>query len=241
MSSSPKTDLRLDWCSHKAATWAVEHWHYSRSMPAGKAVTIGVWERSAFIGSVIFSRGASDAIGKPYRLDQTQIAELVRVALYRHLAPVSRVVSIAVRMIASQSPGLRLLVSYADPYEGHTGGIYQAMNWLYTGTTAKDYAIVEPNGRRWHSRMVASSGVKKCFGVYKRVIRPSDGVRIELPGKHKYLMPLDAAMRAQIAPLAKPYPKRDRSAENGTAGTPSRERCDSDSVAPLSADLTHGP
>jgi hypothetical protein len=30
-------------------------------------------------------------------------------------------------------------------------------------------------------------------------------------------MPLDAEMRAKIAPLAKPYPKRERSAENGAA------------------------
>jgi len=28
------------------------------------------------------------------------------------------------------------------------------------------------------------------------------------PGKHKYLMPLDRKMRKQIAPLAKPYPKK---------------------------------
>jgi hypothetical protein len=32
---------------------------------------------------------------------------------------------------------------------------------------------------------------------------------IPLMGKYRYLMPLDAAMRAQIAPLAKPYPKKE--------------------------------
>jgi hypothetical protein len=37
--------------------------------------------------------------------------------------------------------------------------------------------------------------------------------------KHKYLMPLDEAMRAQIAPLAKPYPKRakEQDAEHPSA------------------------
>ncbi len=40
--------------------------------------------------------------------------------------------------------------------------------------------------------------------------------RIKTPVKHKYLMPLDAEMRTRIAPLAKPYPKRESSAESGT-------------------------
>lgn len=34
-------------------------------------------------------------------------------------------------------------------------------------------------------------------------------------GKHKYLYPLDKAMRKQIAPLAQPYPKKDMRPVNG--------------------------
>ena len=51
--------LKLDWCSHAAATWAVENWHYSGRMPAGKMVRIGAWEDGAFIGAVIFSQGGN--------------------------------------------------------------------------------------------------------------------------------------------------------------------------------------
>jgi hypothetical protein len=36
----------------------------------------------------------------------------------------------------------------------------------------------------------------------------SDCKKVFQLGKYRYLMPLDPAMRAQIAPLAKPYPKR---------------------------------
>lgn len=43
------------------------------------------------------------------------------------------------------------------------------------------------------------------------------GLRKRLtPGKHRYLMPLDDEMRAKIAPLARPYPKRAGSADSGT-------------------------
>ena len=38
--------------------------------------------------------------------------------------------------------------------------------------------------------------------------------------KHKYLMPLDEAMHAQIAPLAKPYPKRTTRTKEQDAGHP---------------------
>lgn len=215
MSSRP--ELKLDWCSYEAAKFAVEHWHYSKSLPAGKAVHVGVWEDAQFVGALIFSRGASDAIGKPYGLEQTQIAELARVALRHHRSPVSRIISIALRMMRSICPGLRMLVSYADPSQNHHGGIYQAGGWTFVGDSQPDFCVIDHSGKRWHSRMVSSSGIKTCFGVKKRVIKPTDGRKVIIPGKHKYLMPLDPEMRAKILPLAKPYPKRVGSDTGDTA------------------------
>ena len=61
------SELRLGWCDHKAARWACEHWHYSRSVPRGKSVYVGVWEDGRFIGVVIFSRGANRHIASPCR------------------------------------------------------------------------------------------------------------------------------------------------------------------------------
>lgn len=200
--------LRLDWCTYDAAKYACKHWHYSGTVPAGKLVKVGVWESGKFVGAILFARGASDAIGKPYDLQQTEVCELVRVALRKHQAPVSRILAVALRMLAKSQPGLRLVVSYADPAENHHGGIYQATNWLYVGDTKPDFAVIDSHGKRWHSRMVSTSGYKTSFGVRKRTIKPSEGTRVVLPGKHKYLYPLDESMRQQIAPLAKPYPKR---------------------------------
>jgi len=191
-------DLRVDFCSHEAAKYAVEHWHYSKVMPAGKIVKVGAWEDNGFVGVVLFSRGASDAIGKPYGLTQVEVSELTRIALTKHVSQVSQIATAAIRLLRSQSDGLRLLVSYADPFESHHGGIYQAMNRIYVGRTGSDYAVIDKTGKRWHSRMVSTTGYKKSFGVSKRVIKPGEGQRIELPGKHKYLYPLDRAMRRQI-------------------------------------------
>lgn len=89
-----KADLKLDWCSYQAAKYAVEHWHYSKTMPAGKAAIVGVWEFGKFIGCVIFSRGATPNLSKHHGLPQTEICELTRVALSHHNSSVSRIVAI---------------------------------------------------------------------------------------------------------------------------------------------------
>lgn len=209
--SSPRPELRLDWCSHAAAKYAVEKWHYSRSMPAGKTVNVGAWEAGQYIGCVIFARGSNKHIGTPFGLTQTQCVELVRVALSKHQTSTSKVVAIACRLLRRQSHGLRLVISFADMTQGHVGTIYQAGGWLYTGQGTGDprsRPYIAPNGSVQHWRTVA--GVLSKRGMPSTVdaavslgFKPQD----KLP-KHRYLMPLDDAMRAQIAPLARPYPKR---------------------------------
>lgn len=203
--------LRLDWCSYEAAKFAVERWHYSKTMPRGKNNYIGVWEDGEFRGVVLFGIGSGGSTnGERWGLNRAgQMAELVRVALRDHKTPVSQMVSYAVRMVAKRNPGLRLIVSFADPNEGHVGAIYQAANWLYTGLSATSRYYVDSEGRRWHERLVSKTGEKIQFGVRKPCLRPQDAMRIiELPGKYRYLYPLDKAMRRQIEPLAQPYPKR---------------------------------
>lgn len=128
--------LRLDWCSHKAAKYAVEHWHYSKQLPVSKKASVGVWENGRFIGAVIFSWGANPNLAGAYRLQMNECIELVRVALTTHHAPVSKIIAIALRLLARKFPSIRLVVSFADRNQGHLGTIYQAGNWIYAGETA---------------------------------------------------------------------------------------------------------
>ncbi|MEO5896887.1 MAG: hypothetical protein ABIS06_14415 [Vicinamibacterales bacterium] len=117
--------LWLGFCSHQAALFACRAFHYSRTMPVGKAVRVGVWEDGAFIGCVLFSRGNTPHIGRPFDLPQWEVCKLTRVALAEHRTPTSRILAIAVRMLRRHCPGLRLVVSYADPQQQHVGTIYQ--------------------------------------------------------------------------------------------------------------------
>lgn len=199
-----KVDLKLDWCSHAAAKYAVEKWHYSKTMPLGKLVKIGVWEQDQYIGCILFARGSNQHLGAAYGLQKIEVCELVRVALANHVTPVSRLIAIALKMLKQQSSELRLVVSFADPVQQHHGGVYQAGNWLYTGETSGTTQWLH-QGKWKHNREVTSGAFGRNGAIKDYQSLPSR----ELPGKHRYLYPLDDAMREQIAPLAKPYPKRE--------------------------------
>jgi hypothetical protein len=218
MSSSSKSDLRVDWATHAAAKYACEHWHYSGSVPVPPLVKIGVWEAGSFIGAVLFSRGASPSLLKPYGLAQTEGCELTRIALTTHSATVSRIVRLAIAFLKKQSPGLRLIVSFADPDEGHHGGVCQAGNWIYCGKSCSSREYLDANGKRWHSRMVVKKGWTIVNGFIYQTLTPDQCTKAIKPGKHRYLMPLDPEMRAKILPLAQPYPKRPKQATPATSG-----------------------
>jgi hypothetical protein len=200
-----KVDLRLDWVGHDAAKFAVEHWHYSKRMPKFKQVYVGAWENSQFIGVVIFGLSVTPYLGDAFNLSVIECAELTRIALNRHQSPVSRIGAIALKMITHQSPGLRLIVSYADPFQGHNGSIYQAMNWVYVGRSSAVRQYYYRGDWRNDTPMFRDFAANPTL----RKITPYR----DLPPKHKYLYPLDDDMRRQIEPLRKPYPKRSSANE----------------------------
>lgn len=210
--NSQKTKLKLDWCSHEAAEYACKHWHYSKTLPRCKLVKIGVWEDDNFIGVVIFSWGATNNLVKPYGLKMIEGCELTRVALNTHKKPVSRILSISFKFLKRNSPGLKLVVSFADPFHDHHGGIYQATNWIYAGETPKSIVYKDKRGKIWHARNVGTDLKKRAIMVLRK-----DCEKIVMPPKHRYLMPLDKELRKRLLNLSQPYPKKRVSSSDGAA------------------------
>lgn len=222
-----KSKLKVDFCERQAAEYAVKHWHYSRAMPAGKLVCLGAWEESEFVGSVIFGRGATNHIGRPFGLIQTEVCELVRVAFRNHATPISKILALCVRFLKSHSPGLKLIVSYADPAYGHYGGIYQACGWLYVGQTKPD-AYHRIGSKIMHRRSVVSR-----YGT------ASGSIRIVSSAKYKYLMPLNAETRERLLALSKLYPKRATS-DPATRPAIQPEKGGAAPTVALKPNATHG-
>lgn len=173
-------------------------------MPVGKIVMYGVWENKQFVGCVLYSWGANHNLSKQFGLEMTECVELVRVALTKHKTPVSQIVSQTLTMLKKSNPGLRLVVSFADPYRNHHGGIYQAGNWIYLGTTASKQEFIMPDGTVLNRRAYTGEN----FGRPKLQI-PKQATKIEMPGKHRYVFPLDKQMRRKLEKQAQPYPRAD--------------------------------
>jgi len=216
MSSSRKATLRINWCSYRAAKFAVKQWHYSRSLPCSKTARLGIWENDKFIGAVVFAWGANRHLAGEYKLKMTECAELCRVALTKHRTPVSRIISIAVKMLKREMQGLRLIVSYADLNQGHLGKIYQASNWFFVGETGHEAGIML-NGKLTHRRTINSKyGTSTIEWLHKHV--DSCARRVEGKPKFKYLLPLDDEIAERVRMLAKSYPRKRATSE--TSDTP---------------------
>ncbi len=221
------SNLRLDFCSHEAAKHAVLRWHYSHAMPAAKLVRIGVWESGRFVGAILYGSGANRHLSRPFGLKPTEACELVRVALASgRQHPTSRCLAISLRILKRQSPGLQLVVSYADTKEGHLGIIYQATNWLFLGASSQPYLKVR--GKVEHPRSLYDRygrGGQQIAWLREHV--DPHAQRVEMPAKLKYVYAFSKPFRRKLEGIAQPFPKylpkRGRSDTGDTSGHPPEE------------------
>lgn len=179
--------LLLDYCSYDVAKYACVNFHYARRMPTGKTVKIGVWENDKYIGCIIYGRGANNNALKKYGLEITQGCELMRVALKKHQYPVTKIMSISRKLLLKNSPNLQIIISYADPGQGHEGTIYKADNWIYEGLTDKVDYYINSKGKElhWRNARFAQKRGEKLQMFYKS-------------GKHKFVYPLTNNMRQSL-------------------------------------------
>ena len=158
-------------------------------------------------GITLFSNGACSNIAAPFGLENIQVKELVRVALAAHQTPTSRIVSIAVRLFHRDFPAVKVLVSYADSAQGHHGGIYQAMGWLYIGESTDTYIRI--NGKTTHRRTLGTKyGTSSLEWIKANV--DANAERIKTKPKYKYLWFFDEELKDQWRAKALPYPMRNK-------------------------------
>jgi hypothetical protein len=93
--------------------------------------------------------------------------------------------------LRKNAPEVKVLVSYADPEQAHTGGIYRATNWLYQGCgyskLMPDYSIRINEDDLWtHSRTVGARwGNKSVENLAKSIGQTF--YRKEETAKHRYI------------------------------------------------------
>lgn len=209
--------MRLTKATLQAIKYACLHFHYSRAIPANSLGYNVYNDQDEWCGVILYGYGANRRIGSQYNLPMGGVLELTRVALNGKQEQTSKAVALSIKQLKKDCPHCRLIVSYADCDQQHLGTIYQATNWIFTGLVDKGDISFLINGKKTHrksvhSRMVVIDGVKRHCPENLEAVRKfldANAEKLVTAGKRKYLMPLDKAMRKQIAHLAKPYPKNE--------------------------------
>jgi hypothetical protein len=154
----------------------------------------GLFEEKKFVGLVSYGSPASPSLckgilGEEYRDKVLELNRLVLVNNKRNEA--SYLVAQSLKLL----PKPRCIVSYADTHQGHAGCIYQASNFLFTGTTKARTDIAGKDGK--HSRHHLGDRTNRVYRSAKHRYVTFTGDKKQ---KKEYLKLLNY-------PILKNYPK----------------------------------
>lgn len=200
--------MRIEIASHKAVKYACMHFHYAKAVPTSLCAFSVFNDKDEWCGCIIYSSGANRFLGNQFGIVQGEVCELVRMALNGKQESTSKALSLSLKVLKKYNPLLKLVISYADCDQQHTGIIYQATNWIFqdkvqlNGGTPK-YKV---HGRVRHGRSIGKKGWKNNLEWLRANVDPNTEV-VYTTGKLKYLYPLDKNIRNKCLEVSKPYPK----------------------------------
>ena len=181
--------------------------HYLHSMPGGTQLCLGVFVGGRLAGVLTLGVGPKNAYALVDGAEPDDCQTLTRLWLSDELLPnsESRVLGVVLRSLRRET-SVKFLVTYADPAAGHSGIIYQASNWVYTGRSQAMPLLDIGDGVPRHSRSLAHA-----FGTHSRKYFEAHGItvrRIPQAAKHRYLYFLDRSWRDRLRVPVLPYPKK---------------------------------
>lgn len=142
--------------------------HYAKRMPS-ISYAYGLYDGDELIGVVTYGTPPSSTLrygvcGKEYA---GHVLELNRLCLkYNRKNEASYLVSRSIKLL----PPDKIIVSFADTQQNHTGVVYQACNFLYTGLSAKRTDWRVRGKENLHGQTIADEfrGVKNRAEMMRR-------------------------------------------------------------------------
>ena len=189
-------DVEVQPILHKDAIPFILNIHYARRVP-NIQYSYGLYKGNKLIGVITYGQPASPSLcigvaGKEYKSDVLELNRLVINPEYNGKNYASILISKSLKLL----PHRKFIVSYADIGGwGHTGYVYQATNFYYTGTT-KSRTDKYSSG---HSRHYSKSDER-------RQIRTAKHRYITITGNKKDKKELIKYLKY---PIIKKYPKGD--------------------------------
>lgn len=201
--------MKLEIASKKAIEYACMNFHYAKAVPVNPIGFSVFNSKSEWCGCILYGQGANNNISQPYNLRPGQVVELVRMALNGKQESTSKAMAISLKILPKYLPLVRLVVSYADIDQGHSGIIYQATNWFYEGCFGNgSVSCYIVNGKKLHKKSIYSMIKSNSFEEIKKRLDPNAKQFVSL-GKRKYIYPIDKSLLPLCKKLAKPYPKKE--------------------------------
>ena len=131
--------------SRAVSAWIAER-HYTQSCPPGFVWAVEFLLQGRRVGAALLGRPTAR------QYDADKVLELTRLVFEDATPPFveSRGLALLRRQVRVWLPGVRLLLAYSDPEQGHEGLIYQADGWCPFGKTdgAWGYGWASRSGRR---------------------------------------------------------------------------------------------
>ena len=133
--------------------------HYAKRMPS-ISYAYGLFEQDNLIGMVSYGSPASPSLCKGIAGEKNKslVIELNRLVLKENLKnQASMLIGASLKLL----PKPKIIVSYADTAQNHLGVVYQATNFLFTGTTKPRTDIAGKDGK--HSRHHLGDRTKRVY------------------------------------------------------------------------------
>jgi hypothetical protein len=137
--------------------------HYLGKWPGVCVLRLGLICRDLLLGVCVYSLPPRETI-KRYGCKVWELARLwIDDAVPRNAE--TFLIGRSVRYIARHFPDVAMLISYADPSQGHSGLIYRAANWTPDGRTDQDRKsprfdlVCEASGKKFGRASHVPSGV----------------------------------------------------------------------------------
>ncbi len=186
--------------------------HYAKRIPS-ISFTFGLFENDDLVGVVCYGTPASSSLCKGICGEKWQkhVVELNRLVLLNNKPnEASRLVGASLKLL----PTPKIVVSFADTAQQHSGIVYQATNFIYTGLSAKrtDWKI---KGQEHLHGVTIADKMRNTQGRRVDAMREIYGDDFYLAPrsrKHRYIIFLGnkkqrKEMRAELRYPVLPYPK----------------------------------
>ena len=185
----------------------LEESHYLHSLPGGTHLAFGVFNGGSLAGALSLGAGPFNAPSLVEGATGQDCLTLNRLWLADVLPrnSESRVLGMVIRAL-KQHTDLKFLLTYADPAQGHSGVIYMATNWLYTGLSCATLHYDIGDGMSQHSRSLSHA-----YGAHSVEYFARQGIelkRVPQSAKHRYIHFLDPRWEDRLKVPVLPYPKR---------------------------------